>query len=221
MGDLNVVKNWVMSLVLMGTFAFAGTQPRYASIDEAIARGDLEDVKAHLAANPETANQGKHPKMPPLHQAILRKKSAIALALIEAGADVNATDSAKRSPLHLAAQRKNANIAKVLLQKAAHPNVRDRVGWTPLHHAGAKDAIAVAKVLIDGGADPMTLSKQGGTPLHEAAASGSARIATLFLDAGIDPNVVSKTGATAASIAIKRENNAVLEILKRPPQQDM
>ncbi len=71
-------------LVLLLLVVFAGVawaETRYESIDEAIARGDLEDVQAHLKADPTSANQGKHPRMTPLQMAILRKKPEIAAVL--------------------------------------------------------------------------------------------------------------------------------------------
>ena len=63
--------------------------PKYNDIDQAIARGDLADVTLQITRYPERINQGGHPKLTPLHQAILRKKEDIAIALIKAGADVN------------------------------------------------------------------------------------------------------------------------------------
>ena len=51
--------------ILLAAFATAAGGMKYETIDEAIARGDLEDVKAHLGATPETANKGKHPRMAP------------------------------------------------------------------------------------------------------------------------------------------------------------
>src|SRR5690606_36366000 len=65
----------------------------YATIDEAIARGDIEDVKRHLQKDPAALNGAPDAKLSPLHQAILRKQREIALLLIEKGADVGKTDT--------------------------------------------------------------------------------------------------------------------------------
>lgn len=196
-----------------GDDAAAEIAPRYATIDEAIARGDLADVRAHVSRDPARANHGKTGGMLPLHAAILRNKTEIALFLLEAGAQVDAPDRSQRTPLHLAVERGNVEIVTMLLAKHARPDERDSLGWTPLHHAAAKDKLAVARVLLAGGADPKVLSERGGTALHEAAASGGAEMIRLLLKAGVDPAVVSKTGVTALDIAHEFKNEAAINEL--------
>jgi hypothetical protein len=191
--------------------------PRYPTIDEAIARGDLDDVRLHLKLKPESAQRGKDAGLTPLHQAILRNRNEIALFLLDSGASVDAPDRSARTPLHLAVERGNVALVQALLARKAKPNERDRIGWTPLHHAAAKDRVAIARALLDGGANPMTLSERGGTPLHEAAASGSAEMVQMFLKAGVDPTVVSKLGVTALDIAREFKNEAAIKILSGLP----
>lgn len=185
-----------------------------ATIDEAIAKGEIEVIKSLLAANPGAARAGTRPDMPPLHQAILRKRSEIALLLVEAGTDVNAVDSSERTPLHLCVERDLPDLVAPLAKAGADPDARDKNGWTPLHHAGAKDRVAVAVALIENGANLNIPSNLGGTPLHEAAASGSAAIVKLFLDGGVDPSVVAKDG-TALDVAVKFKNEAAVELLEK------
>lgn len=188
--------------------------PAYPTIDEAIAKGDLSDVKLHLAADRGSANKGGKPtSRPPLEQAILRNKPEIAFALLDAGADPNSVNASKRTPLHLAVDRNNPQIAAALLKAGAKPNERDKDGWTPLHHAAAKNQLETAKAILAGGADPMTLSELGGTPLHEAAASGGAEIIRLFLDHKVDPSIRSKEGVTALDLAKQYKNEAAIGAL--------
>jgi ankyrin repeat protein len=205
----------ISALCLVCAVAHAAPTTKHATIDEAIAKDDLEDVRAHLAANPQSANQGGKPgSRPPLEQAILRNRTRIAIVLIEAGAHPNAAVGASRTPLHLAVERNNPEIASALMKAGAKPNELDRGGWTPLHHAGAKNLPAMARVLLDGGANPMTLSELGGTPLHEAAASGGAEIIRLLLDHKVDPKVKAKDGKTALDIAREFKNQPAIEILQ-------
>lgn len=190
--------------------------PKYQTIDEAIAKGDIEDVKLHLAADPKRVNQGGKPtSRPPLEQAILRNKADIALLLIASGADVNTVNASQRTPLHISVERNNPQIATALLKAGAKPNERDKDGWTPLHHAAAKNQLETAKAILAGGADPSTLSQLGGTPLHEAAASGGAEIVQLFLDHKVDPKVKSKTGVTALDIAKEYKNQPAIDVLSK------
>jgi len=188
------------------------SDPVHANIDVAIAKGDLDDVKRHLSANPDLLDKGD--KRPPLPHAILRNNAAIALHLINAGADTDVVDNAGRTPLHLAVERNNAEICTALLKAGANSGIRDRTGWTPLHHAAARDRLEVARALLDGGADLTTLSEGGGTPLHEAAASGGAEIIQLFLDRGVDLTVRSKTDVTALDIAKEFKNEAAIRLLE-------
>ena len=188
--------------------------PAYQTIDEAIAKGDINDVRLHLAVDPQSANKGgRGNSRPPLEQAVLRNKKEIAILLLGAGADPNSVNASKRTPLHLAVDRNSPEVAAALLKAGAHPNARDKDGWTPLHHAAARNQLETAKAILAGGADPMTLSELGGTPLHEAAASGGAEIVRLLLEHKVDPKVKSKEGVTALDLARKYKNRPAAEVL--------
>jgi ankyrin repeat protein len=204
--------------VTVGLFALVslctGTKAaEYATIDEAIARGDIVEVRRHLALDPKRAQRAPDAALSPLHNAILRNRTEIAMLLLESGADVNEPDRSQRTPLHLAVERNNLAVLQALLARKAKPNERDKIGWTPLHHAAAKDRVEIAKALLQGGADVKTLSERGGTALHEAAASGGAEMIKLLLDAKVDPTIVSKMGVTALDIAREYKNEAAIAAL--------
>lgn len=204
-----------------GVEAKSAAKPKYETIDEAIAKGDLADVKLHLATNPESLSKGGKPtSRTPLEQAVLRNKTEIALHLIAAGADPNVANASKRTPLHLAIDRNNPEIIAALLKAGAKPDVLDSTGWTPLHYAGAKNQLETARALLAGGANPMTLSELGGTPLHEAAASGGPELIQLLLEHKVDPSIKSKQGVTALDLAIQYKNEAVIGILKGLPKDE-
>jgi type 1 glutamine amidotransferase len=189
-------------------------QPIFETIDLAIAKGDLDDVKRHIAADPARAKQGGKPtSRPPLEQAILRNKTEIAEYLLTAGADPNTTNASQRTPLHLAVDRNNPAVSTALLKAGANPDLLDQEGWTPLHHAAAKNQFENAKAILAGGAKPTTLSARGGTPLHEAAASGGEEIIRLFLQHGLDPNQKSKEGVTPIDLAKQYKNEPALRAL--------
>jgi ankyrin repeat protein len=189
--------------------------PENASIDEAIARGDIEGVKKFLDRDASLARGKPEAKLSPLHQAILRRQSKIVVLLLERGADVQAPDSSGRTPLHLAVERADAAIVKELLRRKADPTKRDRIGWTPLHHAAAKNRMEIATLLLDSGMDPNLRSELGGTALHEAAASGVVEMVNLLLARGIDPTVRSKPGVTALDLAREYKHPEVVAILDK------
>ena len=189
--------------------------PLFASIDEAIARGDLSDAKRHLARTPDLINGAGPGKLTPLHQAILRKKPDLVALFLEQGADVNLLDASARTPLHMAVERTDVAIVKLLLAHKPDLTKRDRTGWTPLHHAAAKDQIEIAGLLLDAGVDPNVLSELGGTPLHEAAAGASAAMVQLLLSRGTNPSIRSKPGVTALDLAREYKNTAAIEILEK------
>lgn len=123
----------LLTALLLAPLALAA--PVHPTIDAAIAKGDLADVRLHLAADPQSANKGGKPtSRPPLEQAVLRKKPDIVILLLEAGANPNSTNASKRTPLHLAVDRNSPEIVTALLKAGAKPNLLDQDGWTPLHH---------------------------------------------------------------------------------------
>ncbi|HYC71531.1 MAG TPA: ankyrin repeat domain-containing protein [Opitutaceae bacterium] len=207
---------WTLHLEIPpGGFALSSpTVPLHGTIDEAVARGDQADVRRHLAADPARVHGAPGAKLNPLHQAILRKQTPIALLLLSRGADPKVPDSSGRTPLHLAVDRADLDVVWALLANGADPAVRDKIGWTPLHHAAAKDQVRIAQTILDAGLDPNVRSERGGTPLHEAAASGGAELAKLLLARGTDPAIRSATGATALDIAREFGNEAAIAVLE-------
>ena len=218
----SALRRGACAFALLGVLSFLpcvhaapAAAPTSATIDEAIARGDLDDVKRHIERDPSQVRGKADAKLSPLHQAILRRQSKIVLLLLDHGADVQAPDSSGRTPLHLAVERNDAGIVGELLRRKADSTKRDRIGWTPLHHAAAKNRMEIATLLLDSGMDPNLRSELGGTALHEAAASGVVEMVNLLLARGIDPTVRSKPGVTALDLAREYKHPEVVAILEK------
>jgi ankyrin repeat protein len=89
-----------------------------------------------------------------LHLAAEAGFTEVARQLLDAGADPNAPDSAKRTPLHFA---NGAELVELLGAKGADPNAKDMAGLTPLDYAavrGRESAPATLASLFKGGAEP-------------------------------------------------------------------
>ncbi len=87
---------------------------------------------------------------------------------IDAGEDVNGSDSQGMSPLHLAASRGAITIIKLLHASGADLNATDRAGMTPLHAAVVHDRIAAVEELSAAGCKVDVSDIRGFTPLHHA-----------------------------------------------------
>jgi ankyrin repeat protein len=123
-----------------------------------------------------------------LHWATMEGHTELAKGLIDAGADVNAKDSAKQTPLHWAIQRNTIELAKMLIDAGADVNAESNWESTPLHWVAMEGYTELAKMLIEAGADVNAEEKWGRTPLHLAARNGNAELARVLIEAGADVN---------------------------------
>jgi hypothetical protein len=115
-------------------------------------------------------------------------------ALIEAGANVNDTNSSGATPLHAAAGKADADLTALLLSKGAAVNARDSYGHTPLHDlCGSLQppemVCRVAEILLAGGASLSTKQQQGRTPIEEARYQGHHYLMDVFARYGAELKV--------------------------------
>ena len=73
----------------------------------------------------------------PLHEAASEGHTDVVIALIAAGADVNAQNERGYTPLHWAADRGHTETVRALIDSGADVNLADNSGWTPLHPAAS------------------------------------------------------------------------------------
>ena len=92
---------------------------------------------------------------------------ALALELVERGADIFAVDANGLTPLQRCAALGNIPISQLLLERGVDANVRDRHGRSPLFAALAQadTAEVLVRSLIRAGADPELADVNGETPL--------------------------------------------------------
>ncbi len=167
---------------------------------------------------------------------------ALALLLLERGADPDVPDSIGRTALHAAVETGRADLVRALLARGADPNARltrpplvykgdyisygAYVGATPLWLAAAARVPDpdLLRALAAAGGDPRLPAEGGTTPLmaavgmvqneaRQATASQSLELVTLLLGMHVDVNAVDRRGRTAMHGAARLAKNAIIELL--------
>lgn len=125
------------------------------AIFRAVKAGDLEAVRAILAAAPDCVAARDKEDSTPLHWAAWKGHAEIVDALLDAGADPMARNRNGHwgdTPLHAAAHGNQRAAALTLIRRGADLQARDPDGHTPLDETGFHNATAVAKLLREAGA---------------------------------------------------------------------
>lgn len=82
-----------------------------------------------------------------LHSLLYGKERYPALALIDAGANVNAVGDLGYTPLHVSAFRNDSEMIQTLLDAGADPHLKCEVGKTPWDTAVDHGCLEAAKLL--------------------------------------------------------------------------
>ena len=119
-------------------------------IINAAKKGDVAKVKELLATDAGLVHARDTDGSTPLHCATWKGHEAVAAALLDAGADVNAHNQNGHwgtTPLHAAAHANQKAIAQQLLDHGADAKALDLEGRTPMFHTTFHKAKAVARLL--------------------------------------------------------------------------
>ena len=114
-----------------------------------------------------------------------------ALAVLKAGAAVEAAGSDGSNPLHHAAMAGDIDMALVLLKGGAWIEARDSGGCTALVHAADGGHTSLVLALRQKGAEVNTVDHFGCTALHHAARGGHTDTVMVLLAAGAAVGVAS------------------------------
>ena len=106
----------------------------------------LRDAGANLSATEGMGNDV------PLHYAVQWRSSSLASLLIEAGVNVNVTNSYGATPLHDAAKCGIETTVAMLVKAGAAVNAKDEWGKRPLHNARDYDRTRICPILLRAGA---------------------------------------------------------------------
>jgi uncharacterized protein len=115
---------------------------------EAAALGDVDRVRSLVGE----ANAWSDDGFTPLHYAAFFGHPEAARALIDAGADLEATSrntefALDARPLHSAAAGRQREVCRVLLEAGADPNAEQHGGFTPLGEAAQNGDAELAELL--------------------------------------------------------------------------
>ena len=118
-----------------------------------------------------------------MHYAAKKGRAEIALALIKAGADVNAKEKYGGS---------HTEIALALIKAGADINAKEEYGGTPLHWAAYTGQTEIVFTLVKAGADLDILDSDGKTALQVAIKrQGKGSVIALFLQGAMEKSGTS------------------------------
>ena len=189
-----------------------------STMEEAIRSGDLERVRELIrsGANVNVRQGYRSREGSLLHLAIHSDYKDIALALLEAGADVHAKDiTLERTPLHWACWG-SKDIVQALIDRGSRVNERDMFGYTPLMLADGRNEIdheQIVKKLFLAGANLGTQNEDGNTALHLAALRNSIQSGILLAEGGASLRTKNKLSQTCLDLASVEFRKAIKEAL--------
>jgi len=144
-----------------------------------------------------------------LHRAMRGYDGDDAKALINAGANLNATNRLGRTPLHVALEKiytiGDSSPLKVLLAAKPAVNIKDHQGMTPLHVLASSDGSSrkeATEALLKAGAKPNLKDNQGRTPIlvflsGEWPWNDASESIARLVAAGADTTLADDQGRTA------------------------
>ena len=156
----------------------AGTQGGWTALHFAVRLGHVAIVQAILQVEGVNLNVRTNRGIAPLHWARFDSSNALLVtqALLDAGADPNATDNEGETPLYLAAQLDRIAVVEALLDGGANPAVRNNDLDTALHMACRYGQPDVVQFMIQrcGGPELVCLAARN---VHESTPLDSLQIA--------------------------------------------
>ncbi len=125
-----------------------------------------------------------------LIEAVKAGEAGAVEALLDAGADVGATEPDGTTALHWAAHNDDLRLASRLLGAGAAADATTRYGIAPLALAATNGSPEMLEMLLEAGADPNRASGEGETPLMTVARTGVASAVEVLLDHGATVDAV-------------------------------
>ncbi len=142
--------------------------------------------------------------------ALVGRKEAVALHLLDKGASIHTQRADAASALMLAAGNGEMAVVQRLLAKKDDPNAKDADGATPLLYAARSGQKEALQALLLAKANVNAQDSHGRTALMAAAENGQAGCVDLLLANKAQVNLQDKEGATALTLASRHNGNAAV-----------
>ena len=208
----------ILILLLCGACAKSDLDD-IVTLQEAMKKNDLDIIEQYSRSG-TTANLRIHRNRAvftsPLIVAAENANLYAVKRLIEAGADINVTNSSGETPLIRTmlfdSHDSWLQVARRLLESGADVNAKDVNGSDALHNAVAYREPEFVRLLLEAGADPKAVDLRGNTALHRA---GSVTNVSILLNAGVDPLRTNHAGQSALDVARERKRAAVAQCFEQ------
>lgn len=135
---------------------------------------------------------------------------------IESGSNINAVNDHDINLLHLAAQGGHSNVIEFLIKKGIDVNALTKDGWSALHFTCRKGYEKATEILLKHGINPDFVGlRYHRSALHYASEQGHSKVVALLLKAGAKTSGVDTNGDTPLALAIRREHEKTIELLRK------
>lgn len=121
--------------------------------------------------------------------------------VLDAGAEVTATDNAGKTPLHWAAKA-TPEVFGALIAAGADVNAVDTLNRAPIHFISAASSGENIRLLLAAGADANVRTANNWTPLHGVAKFGTPENAMILMGAGADASLRNEMGEAPSDLAM-------------------
>jgi ankyrin repeat protein len=181
-------------------------------LDHALARGDLDTVKAELDRGALDLQQPLvRYGMLPLHNAAWHGHAALVSLLVQYGADPEGRSDEGLTALLLACEQAHWATASTLMTLGAQADARDHGGNQAVHFAAERPGgeLLLAPLLARGVAVDAR-NAHGWTAMHVAARSGQVTMVHALAEAKADLNARDQEGHTPLLLAARDRRIEVL-----------
>ena len=148
-----------------------------------------------------------------LLQECVARRFELAQILVEAKADISATDRQGNTPLMAAFKRGQATLAQMLVQRGATVPASNQQGTKLLLAAITVGNVQLAQVLMKAGVNISATDRQGTTPLIAACAAGHMTLVQILLEAKSDISATDRQGRTPLLVACAAGHPTIVKML--------